>query len=386
LYILFQYAIPHYYSTLEKPMARSVESLFAAFEHSKLPLKNRLVMAPMTRNKSPNFIPGKDVAAYYRRRAENHIGLIVTEGTWIPHPSANGYTDVPAFHGDEALAGWRHVVDEVHAAGGKIIPQLWHVGGIRKPGVGPDPELPGYSPSGIIKPGGKQVNHVMTEEDIADIIAAFASAALNAKNTGFDGLELHGAHGYLIDQFFWSGTNLREDAYGGNMIRRNHFAEQVVKAVRQAVGEEFAIVLRFSQWKMQDYDAKLGANPDELASFLNQLADAGVDIFHCSSRRFWEPEFDGSTLNLAGWTQKLSGKPAITVGSVGLSGEFAGGPPQAHATGIEELLERMEQQEFDLVAIGRALLQDCTWARKVRDGRFNEMQNYDPAIALAELN
>jgi 2,4-dienoyl-CoA reductase-like NADH-dependent reductase (Old Yellow Enzyme family) len=339
----------------------------------------------MTRNKSPDFVPGKDVAAYYRRRAENDIGLIVTEGTWIPHPSALGYADVPAIHGDAALAGWKHVVDEVHDAGGKIIPQLWHVGGIRKPGVGPDPELPGYSPSGIIKPGGKLVNHIMTEEDIADIIAAFAEAALNAKNTGFDGLELHGAHGYLIDQFFWSGTNQRTDAFGGDMLRRNHFAEEIIKAVRQAVGEEFAIVLRFSQWKMQDYDAKLGTNPDELGIFLGQMTSAGVDIFHCSSRRFWEPEFSGSDMSLAGWTQKLSGKPAITVGSVGLSSEFAGGPSQAKAAGIDELLDRFEQQEFDLVAIGRALLQDYTWARKVKEQRFDEMENYDPAVALAEL-
>ncbi len=367
-------------------MARSVDTLFTPFEHHKLALKNRLVMAPMTRNKSPGFVPGEDVAAYYRRRAENDIGLIVTEGTWIPHPSANGYPDVPAFHGDAALAGWKLVVEEVHAAGGKIIPQLWHVGGIRKPGVGPDPDLPGYSPSGIIKPGGKLVNHPMTEEDIADMIAAFAAAGLNAKQTGFDGLELHGAHGYLIDQFFWSGTNQRTDAFGGDMQRRNHFAEEVVKAVRQAVGEEFAIVLRFSQWKMQDYQAKLGNNPEELGNFLQQMVDAGVDIFHCSSRRFWEPEFTGSPLNLAGWTQKLSDKPAITVGSVGLNSEFAGGPSQAQAAGIDELLERLERQEFDLVAVGRALLQDYSWATKVREGRFNEMQNYDPAIALAELN
>ncbi|MCU7369462.1 hypothetical protein PEC18_00815 [Paucibacter sp. O1-1] len=114
----------------------NINKLFESFSNKSLSLKNKTVMAPMTRAFSPNYIPNDEVAAYYRRRAEGDVGLIITEGTFISHKAANGYENVPAIFGEQALAGWRHVVDEVHAAGGEIAPQLWHVGAVRKPGVG----------------------------------------------------------------------------------------------------------------------------------------------------------------------------------------------------------------------------------------------------------
>jgi 2,4-dienoyl-CoA reductase-like NADH-dependent reductase (Old Yellow Enzyme family) len=111
---------------------------------------------------------------------------------------------------------------------------------------------------------------------------------------------------------------------------------------------------------------------------LRPLVSAGVDMFHCSQRRFWEPEFEGSGLNLAGWTKKLTGKPTITVGSVGLSGEFIGSfaGDASEAVNIDGLLERLEREEFDLVAVGRALLVDPSWARKLHEGRFDELQPF----------
>lgn len=120
-----------------------------------------------------------------------------------------------------------------------------------------------------------------------------------------------------------------------------------------------------------------GTNPEALGEFLKPLSDAGVDIFHCSTRRFWEPEFDGSDLNLAGWTRKLTGKPTITVGSVGLDGEFlqfmVNTDKVAQPASLENLLERLNKEEFDLVAVGRALLVDPDWAQKVRDGREQDI-------------
>ncbi len=109
--------------------------LFRPFSIKSLILSNRIVMAPMTRSKSPGGIPGPEVAAYYRRRAEGGVGLVITEGTYVPHPSAGVYPDVPHFYGEQSLAGWKRVVEEVHLAGGKIFPQLWHVG--LAPGSGP---------------------------------------------------------------------------------------------------------------------------------------------------------------------------------------------------------------------------------------------------------
>ena len=154
-------------------------------------------------------------------------------------------------------------------------------------------------------------------------------------------------------------------------------AIELIKAVRAAVGPDFPIILRFSQWKQQDYSARLVLTPEALGEFLQPLSDAGVDIFHCSTRRFWEPEFDGSDLNLAGWTRKLTGKPTITVGSVGLDGEFlqfmVNTDKVAKPADLGALLTRLNNQEFDLVAVGRALLVDPDWAVKVRDGRQEDI-------------
>jgi 2,4-dienoyl-CoA reductase-like NADH-dependent reductase (Old Yellow Enzyme family) len=357
-------------------MSLNLGPLLEPFECKSLHLRNRVAMAPMTRNFSPGNVPGENVARYYRRRAEGEVGLLITEGTTVDHPAANGYADVPAFHGEAALAGWKRVVEEVHAAGGAIIPQLWHVGGVRKPGTEPDPSVPGYSPSGMVKPG-KVVGHAMTRQDIKDTVRAFAQAASDAKRLGFDGIEIHGAHGYLIDQFFWEGTNQRDDEYGGSMAKRGRFAVEIIRAVREAVGPDFPIIFRFSQWKQQDYTARLAPTPELLEAFLLPLSEAGVDIFHCSQRRFWEPEFEGSALNLAGWTRKITGKPSITVGSVGLDGEFlefmVKTDKVAGTANIDDLLVRLAEGEFDLVAVGRALIVDPEWADKVREGRFDEI-------------
>ena len=357
-------------------MSASVAALFNPFTLGQLELPTRVVMAPMTRSFSPGGVPNSKVVEYYRRRAAAGVGLIITEGTTVGHKAANGYPNVPRFYGEDALAGWKNVVDAVHAEGGKIVPQLWHVGNVRKLGTEPDGEVPGYGPMEKLKDG-KEIVHGMTQADIDEVVAAFARAAADAKAIGMDGVEIHGAHGYLVDQFFWEGTNQRTDGYGGSMANRSRFAVELIKAVRAAVGPDFPVILRFSQWKQQDYTARLAQTPVALGEFLRPLADAGVDIFHCSQRRFWEPEFEGSDLNLAGWTRQLTGKPTITVGSVGLDGEFlqfmVNTDKVAKPADLGALLTRLDNQEFDLVAVGRALLVDADWAVKVRDGRQDDI-------------
>ncbi|MFV0923903.1 NADH:flavin oxidoreductase [Pseudomonas palmensis] len=352
------------------------QALFTPFKLGALELPTRVVMAPMTRTFCPGGVPHAQVVEYYRRRAAADVGLIITEGTTVDHPAANGYPNVPRFHGEDALAGWKKVVDAVHAEGGRIVPQLWHVGSVRRLGTEPDASVPGYGPSEKLKDG-QVVVHGMSHADIRDVIEAFAQAARDAKAIGMDGVEIHGAHGYLIDQFFWATSNQRSDEYGGDLAGRSRFAIELVQAVRAAVGPDFPIILRFSQWKQQDYSARLVDNAEALGEFLRPLADAGVDIFHCSTRRFWEPEFEGSDLNLAGWTHLLTGKPTITVGSVGLDGEFlqfmVDTDKVAQPASLEKLLQRLGDQEFDLVAVGRALLVDAQWAAKVREGREQDI-------------
>lgn len=356
-------------------------SLFRPFEHPKLNLKNRIVMAPMTRNASPGNVPGDNVVDYYRRRAEGGAGLIITEGTCIDHIAASGYPDVPYFHGADALAGWQRVVDAVHESGGKIAAQLWHVGAMRKAGTPPEGEVNGYGPSGMNVPG-KVNRHTMSLSDIRDVVDAFARGAATARALGFDAIEIHGAHGYIIDQFFWAGTNVREDEYGGSLDNRGRFGREIVEAARSEVGEDYPIMLRFSQWKQQDYDARLVETPDELAQFLAPLSEAGVDIFHCSTRRFWESEFEGSELNLAGWTKKITGKPTITVGSVGLNADFIPLPGEAtfreaEPANLDALVTRMANEEFDLVAVGRAMIANPDWANRVQQDQMDLLKPFE---------
>lgn len=362
-------------------MSSLLDPLFTPFQIGRLTLPNRFAMAPMTRSKSPGQVPGEDVAAYYRRRAEGGVGLIVTEGTSTDHPAAANDPAVPRFHGEDALAGWARVVKEVKAAGGHIMPQLWHVGLMRRAGQGRNPEVAPIGPSGIFKPG-RKVGEPATDAEIADLIAGYARAAADAERLGFDGIELHGAHGYIIDQFFWDGTNERSDAYGGDMVQRTRFAVDVVRAVRAAVSPDFPVLLRWSQWKQQDYTARLAPTPELLEAFLAPLTDAGVDVFHCSTRRFWEPEFEGSDMNLAGWVKKLTGRATITVGSVGLDTDFITSMTKSgldnSGANLRGLVERFERGEFDLVAVGRALIANPDWVNKARAGTFDQLEDYTP--------
>jgi len=363
----------------------SLDSLFQPFQVKTLKLPNRVVMAPMTRSFSPGGVPTAQVADYYRRRAEAAVGLIISEGTVVNRPSASNDPAVPRFWGEDALAGWKQVIDSVHAAGGVMAPQLWHVGAARNRRTDWVAPPPVDSPSGLSSPG-KAFGEPMTDAAIADTIAAFARAALDAKTLGFDAIELHGAHGYLIDQFFWEGTNARTDRYGGSLVQRGQFAADILRAVRASVGPDYPVIIRLSQWKQQDFNAKIAQTPQEMEAWLRPLADAGADIFHCSQRRFWEPEFEGSDLNFAGWAKKLIGKPTITVGSVGLTGEFiaAFGGESSKPASLDELLRRFDRGDFDLVAVGRALINDPQWVLKIRDGRQSELLDFSPA-ALGTL-
>jgi 2,4-dienoyl-CoA reductase-like NADH-dependent reductase (Old Yellow Enzyme family) len=368
---------------------QSVQPLFEPFAFGRRRLRNRIAMAPMTRQHSPGGVPGADVAAYYRRRAEGGVGLIITEGTTVNHPGANGYANVPAFYGERALAGWQRVAEAVHAVGGAIIPQLWHVGRVRRPGMEPDPAAPGYGPMAIDEDG-KVVVKAMTDNDIRDVVAAFAQAARDAERIGFDGVELHGAHGYLLDAFLWAGSNQREDEYGGSLEKRLRFPLEVVRAVRAAVRPDFPVVFRFSQWKERDYTARIAATPEELGRILEPLADAGVDLFHASTRQFWDAAFEGSPDTLAAWARRLSGKPTIAVGSVGMDKPFAprevtpGSDPSVLAGHLTALEAGRKRGDFDLIAVGRALLSEPEWPNKVRTGRQSEIRPFGPE-ALARL-
>jgi 2,4-dienoyl-CoA reductase-like NADH-dependent reductase (Old Yellow Enzyme family) len=365
----------------------NTQKLFQPFRLKSLELKNRIVMAPMTRSFSPGGVPGSNVADYYARRANDEVGLIVSEGTVVNRPASSNDPDVPCFYGAKPLSGWKTVIDRVHAAGGLMAPQLWHMGVVAPKNTGWLPPAAFEGPSGYVAQG-KIGGVAMTEADIAKTVQAFAQAAAAAKALGFDAVEIHGAHGYLIDQFFWHPTNQRTDRYGGKTLaERTLFAVELIRAVRQDVGADFPICLRISQWKLQDFSAKLATTPKEMEAWLSPLVAAGVDVFHCSQRRFWEPEFPESDLNFAGWAKKLTGKTTITVGSVGLSGDFLAAFQGESSTPsqLDELLRRYDRGDFDLVAVGRALLADAGWAQKIHEGHSSELIGFSKE-ALATLS
>ena len=365
----------------------AADALFQPFAFKGLNLKNRIVMAPMTRSHSPGGVATEEVVQYYKRRAQAEVGLIISEGTGVSRPASLNDPNIPRFHGESELTAWQRVIDAVHAAGGAMAPQLWHVGAVRSRNPDWNPQGGYDSPSGLSSPG-KSFGVGMSEESVADAIRAFADAAAASKALGFEAVELHGAHGYLIDQFFWEGTNEREDAYGSkDLPGRARFAADILRAVRKAVGPDYPVIIRISQWKQQDFAVKLAQDPKALEAWLTALTDAGADIIHCSQRRFWEPEFEGSDLNFAGWAKKLTGVPTITVGSVGLSGDFiaAYGGEASKPASLDELERRLDRRDFDLVAVGRALLQDPNWAVKVKQGRTDELMNFE-AAAMATLS
>jgi 2,4-dienoyl-CoA reductase-like NADH-dependent reductase (Old Yellow Enzyme family) len=336
-------------------------SLLAPTTLAGMYLGSRIVMAPMTRVRSPGGVPTPEVAAYYRRRAENRIGLVITEGTLVGHPSAGHETAVPRMTAGPAESGWRLVTDEVHAAGGRIAAQLWHVGSAREPTDG----TAAWTPSGV--PHG---THAMTRADMDTLVAVYADAADSAVRAGFDAVEIHAAHGYLLDEFLWAHTNRRTDGFGGSPAGRAAFPAELIRAVRAQLPAGMPLIVRFSQFKERDYAARIADSPAELAVILEAFATAGADVLHASQRNFAQPAFPGSTRNLAGWARHLTGLPSITVGSVGLTRGFL------QSGALRGLLDRLDAGEFDLVALGRILLGNPAWATLAAAGRLDEIRDY----------
>jgi len=220
-------------------------SLFTPFQVGAITAPNRLALAPMTRSraKNPGNVPTDSVVKYYVQRAS--AGLLITEGSQVS-PQGVGYVDTPGIHSAEQVAGWKKVTDAVHAAGGRIFIQLWHVGAISHPSFhnGGLPVAPSaVQPQGVKAFTGKGMEEIPTPRaletaEVKAVVADFRKAAENAKAAGFDGVEVHGANGYLVDQFIQSSTNQRTDEYGGSVENRARFALEVVQAAVDVLGAD----------------------------------------------------------------------------------------------------------------------------------------------------
>ncbi len=372
---------------------RPRDILFTPWSSRTMDLPNRIVMSPMGRAHALDGRPDAGYAAYFARRAASGVALAITGATAIGHYLADYDGTGPLFFGD-ALAGWRLVLDAVHAAGGRLMPQLWHTGMERRTTQFGDPAAIG--PSGLsiedLDAGRPPSGRAMDAAEMAAVITAYAAAARAAQAHGFDGIEIHAGHGFLLDQFLWSRTNRRDDGYGGVPEARARFPAEVVAACRAATNPNFPILVRVSQFKIGAYEDSIAETPDELGRLLGPIVAAGADILHCSQREAWVPAFPDSPLNLAGWAKRLTGLPTIAVGSIGLGGLFTeeeaaapgGALPGVSLDRLDEVCAMMARGEFDLLAVGRSLLADPDWPTKVREGRDAALRPIDLA-ALTTL-
>lgn len=369
-----------------------LSALFTPLRLGAMTLPNRFVLPGMQRGWCVEGGAPQKLANYYRRRVEGGTGLVISESLAVDDPSA---TQNPMFAWltAQTFESWRQCVTEVKRAGGCMLLQLWHEGAIRKSGgEGPFAQHPTLSPSGLAH-AGRSNGRAATSAELDAIRAAFVRSARLAQDTGADGVEVHGAHGYLLDQFLWADTNLRDDGYGGpGMSERVRFPAEIVADIRRVCGPDFVISFRFSQWKEADFSARVAATADELSVMVRVLAGAGVDVLHASTRRFWEPEWPGSDLNLAGWSRKLSALPTVTVGSVGLAGDVMDSlfgkevDPHLEFT-LRELARRFSAGEFDLVSVGRSQIADPDWVNKVREANYAAVRAFRRAdLGLPDLD
>ncbi|MCB1391154.1 MAG: 12-oxophytodienoate reductase [Rhodobacteraceae bacterium] len=363
------------------PLADPAKTLARPLVLGGLSLRNRIAMAPMTRECATDGVPTPEMADYYARRAEGGAGLIVTEGA-APNEEGRFGRDVPRLFGREAMAGWERVVRRVHAAGAAIFAQVWHVGAFVPSLIGMRDSLDArrFSPSGLAAPG-RPLGEAMTAADIARTVRDFAESARAAREAGFDGIEIHAAHGYLPDQFFWAPTNWRQDGYGGDLAQRSRFAAELVGACKDRAGAGFPVVLRISQWKQLDYAARVAESPELLASWLAPLVRAGTDAFHVSTRRFWDPAFPGNETSLAAFVRRLSNRPVIAVGSLLMDIDFKAARGKLRAAlapaTLQWAAEAIEQGDFDLVAAGRAHLSNPDLAARIMAGEVSALRSYD---------
>jgi 2,4-dienoyl-CoA reductase-like NADH-dependent reductase (Old Yellow Enzyme family) len=312
----------------------NVNPLFSPFCLGTRVLRNRFVMAPMTRRHSAGGFPGEDTRVYYRSRAEGGVALIVTEGGYIDADSFAAHPEFPFFSGPSLIA-WGKALADARAAGALVVPQIWQ----------------DYPPRDALCPPEMAISprfaRCMEE--------TYAEAAARLREAGFDGVELHGGGKHTTDLFAVD----RETAAP--------VAERILRAVRQAVGKDFPVLLRISEWRRSDGATPFVRDDAELQSRLLPCAEAGVDIFDMQTDHFLQ--VNGRQRSVAScWAavaQKL--RPAAAGGGISSSG------PAATLANLRQLARAVDEKVISLLMLGRPLLSDPQWVRKCAEGRLDEV-------------
>ena len=353
----------------------ATHNLFEPVQVGDLELANRIAMAPLTRNRSPKAVPQPMTATYYAQRAS--AGLLITEATAISH-QGQGYADVPGLYEQDQLDGWSQVTRAVHAKGGKIVCQLWHVGRVSHRLLQPDQQAP-VAPSAItaktktflidtatgtgrFEPTSEP--RALDAEEIPGIVHSFAAAARNAvKTAGFDGVEIHGANGYLLDQFLKTGANARRDDYGGSIENRARLTLEVTRAVIDAVGRG-KVGIRLSP--VTPANGIDDADPQSLFTYLaHQLAPLGLAYIHV---------IEGAT----GGPREVEGRPfdyeAFKAEYLRAGGKAAWMVNNGYDRALAE--QAVASGQADIVAFGRPYIANPDLVERLRSGAaLNEGDN-----------
>ncbi len=346
-------------------------SLFSPLKLGKHVLRNRLAVAPMTRvSATADGLATSRMASYYAAFAAGGFALVVTEGVYTDTDYSQGYLFQPGLTSSLQRDAWRVVVDGVHSHGAAIVAQLMHAGALSQG----NPHRPDTRAPSAVQPKGSQMSfyrgegpyrlpYPMSQEDIDVAVRGFARAAVFAKEAGFDGVEIHGANGYLLDQFLTDYTNVRTDGYGGDVTGRLRLIVEVINAVRKAVGSDLLIGVRISQGKVNDYAHKWAGQEADAEMVFGLLARQPIDYLHTTEFEAWQPAFSASGPSLAALAKKHTHSPVLANGSL---------HDPSRMSGI------LARGEADMGSLGRGALMQADWPERTRTGLAPE--SFDPAL------
>ncbi|WP_318784626.1 NADH:flavin oxidoreductase [Methylobacterium flocculans] len=352
-------------------MGTDTNGLFTATDIAGVTLRNRFAVAPMTRvSAAEDGTATATMARYYERFARGGFGLVVAEGIYTDQAFAQGYIHQPGITDDGQIQAWRPVVDAVRRHGARFFAQLMHAGAIsqgnrfRDTTVGPSAVQPkGHQMDFYYGEGAYRMPASMNEEQIADAIEGFAASAARAVAAGFDGVEIHGANGYLIDQFLTDYANRRGDQWGGDTRRRTTLVRAVFEAVRARVGTGVPVGVRISQGKVNDFTHRWAGREQDAEAIFGTLAEAGVNYIHVTEHKAWEPAFEGGRDSL-----------------VALARHYASHVPLIANGGVQDAARAQEVMAAgaDVLALGKVALANPDFPNRVRAER--EMNAFDPAV------
>jgi len=356
-----------------------VAALFAPLILGRTELANRVALAPMTRvSGHADGRPTDRIGGYYRRFAAGGFGLLITEGLYTDEEASQGYIDQPGIATSQHAEAWKPLVAAVHEEGAKIFAQLMHAGAqsqgnsyvdeTRGPSaIAPRGEqLPFYRGSGPYP-----VPAAMSAGDITAVREGFVRAAQFARTAGFDGVEIHGANGYLLDQFLTDYLNERTDQYGGDVDNRIRLTSEIAEDVVAAVGDDLTVGVRISQGKVSDAHHKWGGGVDDARVIFGRLGQTGIHFIHTTEYRAEAPAFEGSPVTLAEFAATYSGLPIIANGGLDSPSEAAA----------------LVQRGFvDVVALGKSALANRDWPVRALKGAHIEADVPDGVLGpLATL-